>query len=79
MNNKLSNNEAMKYLLQNYFDNNRKALAAAAFKSEATVESWFRTKAKAVSDDTLELLLFKLNKKNKKIKIPSKSELENRT
>lgn len=72
----LNNNEAMKYLLENYFDKDRKALAAATFKSESTVESWFRVKAKAVGDDTLELLLFKLNKSNRKITLPVQIKLD---
>lgn len=70
MKDKLYNNRVMKFLLEKYFDNNRKALAEATHKSEYTVEFWFRTKAKMVGDDTLELLLFKLNSKNKKIVIP---------
>jgi hypothetical protein len=70
MKDKLYNNRVMKFLLEKYFDNNRKALAEATHKSESTVEFWFRTKAKMVGDDTLELLLFKLNSKNKKIVIP---------
>lgn len=71
MKDKFKNNRTMKYLLEHYFDNNRKQLAQAAHKSESAVEFWFRTKPKAVSDDTLELLLYKLNSNNKKIIIPS--------
>ena len=71
MEEKFKNNRAMKFLLDNYFNGNRKELAKAAHKSESAVEFWFRTKPKAVGDDTLELLLYKLNKKNKKIVIPT--------
>jgi hypothetical protein len=48
MKDKLYNNRVMKYLLVNYFNNNRVALAEATHKSESTVEYWFRTKAKMV-------------------------------
>jgi len=66
---KFKNNRAMKYLLEEYFDNDRKRLAAATHKSASTVEFWFRTKPKAVGLDTLELLLYKINKGNKKIEL----------
>lgn len=68
---KFKNNKIMRYLLINYFDSDRKALAQATFKSESAVGIWFRTKANAVNDDTLELLLYKLNTENKKIVIPN--------
>lgn len=71
MEDKFKNNRVVKYLLETYFNNDRSALAKAARKSESTVEFWFRNKPKAVGDDTLELLLFKLNKKNKKIVLPN--------
>ncbi|GIC77648.1 hypothetical protein [Moritella sp. F3] len=67
---KFKNNRAMKYLLEEYFDNDRKRLAAATHKSASTVEFWFRTKPKAVGLDTLELLLYKIKKGNKKIDLP---------
>jgi hypothetical protein len=41
---------------------NKNKAIALPIKSESTIESWVRVKAKAVADDTLELLLFKLNK-----------------
>lgn len=69
----------MKYLLETYFDNNRKSLAIATHKSESTVEFWFRTKPRLVNDDTLELLLFKLNEKNRKIVLPEHLDIEIRT
>lgn len=71
MEDKFKNNRVVKYLLETYFNNDRSALAKAARKSESAVEFWFRTKPKAVGDDTLELLLFKLNNKNKKIVLPN--------
>lgn len=76
MTDKFKNNRVMKYLLKNHFNNDRAALAKACHKSESTVEFWFRTKPKAVGSDTLELLLFKLNPKNKKIALPDEKEEE---
>ena len=70
MTDKFKNNRVMKMLLKDYFDGDRAKLATAAFKSESTVEYWFRSKPKAVGDDTLELLLYKLNPNNRKIKLP---------
>lgn len=70
MNEKFKNNRVMKYLLETYFNNDRASLARATHKSESAVEFWFRKKPKAVGNDTLELLLYKINKKNKKIILP---------
>ena len=65
----LSNNEKMKYLLINFFDSDRKKLAKATHKSLETVNYWFRAKSKTVGSDTVELLLYKLNKSNCKLKL----------
>lgn len=67
---KLLNNRIMKYLLEHYFNNDRDALAKATRKSPSTVEYWFRKKPRGVNDDTLELLLYKINSNNKPIPLP---------
>lgn len=67
---KFKNNRIMRYLLEQYFDNDREALARATRKSFSTVEYWFRKNPKGVNDDTLELLLYKLNSNNTPISLP---------
>jgi hypothetical protein len=63
------NNRIMKYLLKHYFNDDRESLAKSCHKSEESVNSWFKTNCKHVQDDTVELLLYKLNKENKPISI----------
>lgn len=68
-----NNNDIVKEILYKLLNNDKKRLAEMLNKTEGTIRQLMKKDTKPVTDETYELLLYKLNESNIMVKLPRKA------